>query len=90
MRVPVNLFSLADADDMRAHLRAAARVVVSDIGMMPNIEAASAKCLAEEGGIPVDNLSSTADLDILVASHCTLQHHVLNGRQLRLKFIPTR
>lgn len=89
LRVPVNLFtlrSLADADE----LRAGARMVMSSIGMFTSILASRATGLAEEGGISVDDLSSTADLDILSASDCTLKHHALYGRQLRLESVPTR
>lgn len=63
-------------------------LVVAGIGMLPNIEAARAAGLAEEAGIPVDDLARTADPDIVAAGDCTLQHHALYARQLRLESVP--
>ena len=63
-------------------------VVVAGIGMLPNIEAARAAGLAGEGGIPVDELARTADPDIVAAGDCTLQHHPLYGRQMRIESVP--
>jgi len=63
-------------------------VVVAGIGMVPNVEAARAAGLAEEGGIPVDDLSRTADPDIVAAGDCTLQLHALYDRTVRLESVP--
>lgn len=68
--------------------RLAADLVVAGIGMMPNIEAARAAGLAGDVGIPVDVLSRTADPDIVAAGDCTLQHHPLYDRDLRLESVP--
>lgn len=69
-------------------LRLPADMVVAGIGMLANIEVTRAAGLAEEGGIPVDDLSRTADPDITAAGDCTLQHHALYGRTLRLESVP--
>jgi 3-phenylpropionate/trans-cinnamate dioxygenase ferredoxin reductase component len=63
-------------------------MVVVGIGMLANTEVARAAGLAEEGGIPVDDLARTADADIVAAGDCTLQQHALYGRQLRLESVP--
>ncbi|MGE0097197.1 MAG: NAD(P)/FAD-dependent oxidoreductase [Hydrogenophaga sp.] len=68
--------------------RLQADLVVAGIGMLPNIEAARDAGLAEDGGIPVDDLSRTADPDVVAAGDCTLQHHALYDRQLRLESVP--
>ena len=68
--------------------RLEADVVVAGVGMLPNVEAARAADLAEEGGIPVDDLSRTADPDIVAAGDCTLQLHALYDRTLRLESVP--
>ncbi|MDR6861108.1 NAD(P)/FAD-dependent oxidoreductase [Variovorax guangxiensis] len=63
-------------------------VLVAGIGMLPNTEAARAAGLAEEGGIPVDDLARTADPDIVAAGDCTLQRHPLYGPQMRIESVP--
>jgi 3-phenylpropionate/trans-cinnamate dioxygenase ferredoxin reductase component len=68
--------------------RLAVDMVVAGIGMLANIEVARAAGLADEGGIPVDDLARTADTDIMAAGDCTLQQHALYGRQLRLESVP--
>lgn len=68
--------------------RIAADVVVAGIGMLPNIEAAAAAGLASRDGIRVDELARTADPDIMAAGDCTLQHHALADRELRLESVP--
>jgi 3-phenylpropionate/trans-cinnamate dioxygenase ferredoxin reductase subunit len=68
--------------------RLEADLVVAGIGMLANIEAARDAGLTEEGGIPVDEHSCTADPDIVAAGDCTLQHHALYDRQLRLESVP--
>lgn len=65
-----------------------ADLVVAGIGMLPNVEVARAAGLAEEAGIPVDELARTADPDIVAAGDCTVQHHALYGRLLRLESVP--
>lgn len=68
--------------------RLAADVVVAGIGMVPNVDAARAAGLAEEGGVRVDELSRTDDPDIVAAGDCTLQQHALYDRTLRLESVP--
>lgn len=68
--------------------RLPADMVVAGIGMLPNIEVMRAAGLAEENGVPVDELARTADADVLAAGDCTLQHHALYGRALRIESVP--
>ena len=68
--------------------RLSADMVVAGIGMLANIEVARNAGLAEDGGIPVDELSRTADPDIVAAGDCTLQQHPLYSRQVRLESVP--
>lgn len=68
--------------------RVPADLVVAGIGMLPNVEAASAAGLAGEGGIAVDELARTSDPDIVAAGDCTLQRHAIYERELRLESVP--
>ncbi len=68
--------------------RLPADLVVAGIGMLPNIEAARAAGLAQEAGIPVDELARTADPHIVAAGDCTLQHHAPYPGALRLESVP--
>jgi 3-phenylpropionate/trans-cinnamate dioxygenase ferredoxin reductase subunit len=68
--------------------RLPAEVVVAGVGMVPNVEAALAAGLAEEGGIPVDDLSRTVDPDIVAAGDCTRQLHALYDCTIRLESVP--
>ncbi len=68
--------------------RVPADLVVAGIGMLPNIEAAAAAGLADDNGIAVDELSRTADPDIVAAGDNTLQHHAIYDRALRLESVP--
>lgn len=63
-------------------------LVVAGLGMLVNGEAARAAGLADEGGIPVDELSRTRDPDVLAAGDCTLQFNSLYGRELRIESVP--
>ena len=65
-----------------------ADVVVAGIGMLPNIEPAIAAGIAHPGGIRVDELSRTVDPHIVAAGDCTLQHHPLYDRVLRIESVP--
>ncbi|MDZ4173121.1 MAG: FAD-dependent oxidoreductase [Hydrogenophaga sp.] len=65
-----------------------ADVVVAGIGMLPNTEAAIAAGLATNEGIPVDELSATADPDIVAAGDCTFQHIALYDQHMRLESVP--
>lgn len=68
--------------------RLVADLVVAGIGMLPNIEAARDAGLASEVGIEVDELSRTADPDIVAAGDCTVQRHALHGRAMRIESVP--
>lgn len=63
-------------------------LVIAGLGMLVNNEAARAAGLAEEGGIPVDELSRTRDPHIVAAGDCTLQFSSLYGRELRIESVP--
>lgn len=68
--------------------RLEADVVLVGVGMVPNVEAARAAGLADEGGIPVDALSRTVDPHIVAAGDCTLQDSVRYGLGVRLESVP--
>lgn len=68
--------------------RVNADLLVAGIGMLPNIEAASSAGLAGDNGILVDEYACTADKDIVAAGDCTLQHHALYDRELRIESVP--
>jgi 3-phenylpropionate/trans-cinnamate dioxygenase ferredoxin reductase component len=63
-------------------------LVVAGLGMLVNVEAARTAGIAEEGGIPVDELSRTRDPHIVAAGDCTLQFNSLYGRELRIESVP--
>lgn len=66
----------------------AADLVVAGIGMIPNTEALVAAGLGSADGVEVDDLSRTADPDIVAAGDCTLQLHPLYDRRLRIESVP--
>lgn len=68
--------------------RLAVDLVIAGLGMLVNVEAARAAGLAEEGGIPVDELSRTRDPHIVAAGDCALQFNSLYGRELRIESVP--
>jgi len=68
--------------------RLAVDLVIAGLGMLVNVEAARAAGLADEGGIPVDELSRTRDPHIVAAGDCTLQFNSLYGRELRIESVP--
>jgi 3-phenylpropionate/trans-cinnamate dioxygenase ferredoxin reductase subunit len=68
--------------------RLRADLVIAGVGMVPNIEPAQAAGLAVGAGIEVDDLSRTLDPDIVAAGDCTLQHHALYDRHMRLESVP--
>jgi len=82
-----------DSDAIRAvvcrdGLRLPVDLVVAGLGMLVNVEAARVAGIAEEGGIPVDELSRTRDPHIVAAGDCTLQFNSLYGRELRIESVP--
>jgi 3-phenylpropionate/trans-cinnamate dioxygenase ferredoxin reductase subunit len=81
------------AGDVRAVIcgdgtRVPANRVVVGVGMLPNVELASAAGLDVDGGIVVDALSVTSDPDIVAAGDCTVREHALYGRRVRLESVP--
>jgi 3-phenylpropionate/trans-cinnamate dioxygenase ferredoxin reductase component len=65
-----------------------ADLVVAGIGMIPNVEVLQAAGLPADGGVAVDELSRTADSDIVAAGDCTMQHPALYDRQMRIESVP--
>ena len=90
--VQIESVELAGGEIAAVHCRDGERIatdfVVAGVGMVANIEAARAAGLADDGGIPVDELSRTRDPHILAAGDCTLQFSSLYGRELRLESVP--
>ena len=66
----------------------AADAVVVGIGMLPNAELAAEAGLTVEGGIVVDDLSTTSDPAICAAGDCTVFDSALYGRRVRLESVP--
>ncbi len=62
-----------------------ADIVVIGIGIVPNVELASAAGLAVENGIVVDAFGRTSDPAISAAGDCALQPNAFLGRRLRLE-----
>jgi 3-phenylpropionate/trans-cinnamate dioxygenase ferredoxin reductase subunit len=64
-----------------------ADVVVTGIGIQPNIELAAAAGLEVGDGIVVDDRCRTADPDIYAVGDCTLHPNSLIGRSVRLESV---
>jgi 3-phenylpropionate/trans-cinnamate dioxygenase ferredoxin reductase subunit len=62
-------------------------LVIVGVGVVPNIELASAAGLAVEDGIVVDDRCRTADPNIYAVGDCTRHPNALLGRQLRLESV---
>ena len=62
--------------------------VVAGIGMLAETGLAAAAGLETDGGIVVDAQARTADPHIYAAGDCTVQHHALYGRRVRLESVP--
>lgn len=68
--------------------RLPADLVVVGIGMIANVEVPNEAGLGDAAGIPVDDLSRTADPDIVAAGDCTVQLHPLYDRRVRIESVP--
>ena len=66
--------------------RFACDIAIIGIGVVPNVELASAAGLACENGIVVDELARTADPHVVAAGDCT--NHTIGGRRVRLESVP--
>ena len=65
-----------------------ADLVITGIGILPNIEIAEAAGLDIENGIIVNDLGQTSDADIFAAGDCTFHPNDVLGRTLRLESVP--
>lgn len=74
--------SMADGSVIEADL------VITGIGILPNIEIAEAAGLDVENGIVVNDVGQTSDADIFAAGDCTFHPNDVLGRTLRLESVP--
>ena len=74
--------TMADGSVIKADL------VITGIGILPNIEIADAAGLDIENGIVVNDLGQTSDPDIFAAGDCTFHPNNVLGRTLRLESVP--
>jgi 3-phenylpropionate/trans-cinnamate dioxygenase ferredoxin reductase component len=65
-----------------------ADVVIVGIGLLPNTELAERSGLEVKDGIVVDELTRTADPDVLAIGDCTRHPNVMYGRNVRLESVP--
>ncbi len=65
-----------------------ADIVITGIGILPNIEIAEAAGLAIDNGIVVDDVGQTSAPHIFAAGDCTLHPNNILGRTVRLESVP--
>ena len=65
-----------------------ADVAIVGVGIIPNVDLATAAGLECENGIKVDDHCRTSDPDIYAAGDCTNHPNALLGRRLRLESVP--
>ena len=65
-----------------------ADIVITGIGILPNIEIAEAAGLTVENGIVVNELGQSSDPSIFAAGDCTSHPNDLLGRTMRLESVP--
>lgn len=65
-----------------------ADIVITGIGILPNVEIAAEAGLSVDNGIVVDELGRTSDPHIFAAGDCTLHPNDLLGRKMRLESVP--
>jgi 3-phenylpropionate/trans-cinnamate dioxygenase ferredoxin reductase subunit len=65
-----------------------ADIVITGIGILPNVELAEAAGLDVENGIVVNELGQTSDAAIFAAGDCTVHPNDLLGRTMRLESVP--
>lgn len=61
-------------------------IAIVGVGVLPNVELASAAGLACDNGIVVDEYARTADPNVVAAGDCT--SHPLAGRRVRIESVP--
>jgi 3-phenylpropionate/trans-cinnamate dioxygenase ferredoxin reductase component len=66
----------------------AADLVIIGIGILPNVELATAAGMAVSNGIIVDDHCRTSVADVYAAGDCTNHPNALLGRNLRLESVP--
>lgn len=64
-----------------------ADLAIIGVGIVPNVELASAAGLATENGIVVDDHCQTSDPDIFAVGDCTFHPNEVLGRRLRLESV---
>ncbi|MDG1007703.1 MAG: FAD-dependent oxidoreductase [Alphaproteobacteria bacterium] len=65
-----------------------ADIVITGIGILPNIEIAEAAGLTVENGIVVNEVGQTSDAHIFAAGDCTSHPNDLLGHTMRLESVP--
>ena len=65
-----------------------ADIVITGIGIVPNIELAQAAGLTLDNGIVVNDVGQTSDAHIYAAGDCTQHPNDVLGRKLRLESVP--
>jgi len=65
-----------------------ADIVITGIGILPNVEIAEAAGLAVENGIVVNEVGQTSEAHIFAAGDCTSHPNDLLGRTMRLESVP--
>lgn len=65
-----------------------ADIVITGIGILPNIELAEAAGLALDNGIVVNEVGQSSDAHIYAAGDCTQHPNDVLGRSLRLESVP--
>ena len=65
-----------------------ADIVITGIGILPNIEIAEAAGLTGENGIVVNEVGQTSDAHVFAAGDCTSHPNDLLGRTMRLESVP--
>lgn len=65
-----------------------ADIVITGIGILPNVEIAETAGLAVENGIVVNEVGQTSDAHIFAAGDCTSHPNDLLGRTMRLESVP--
>ena len=65
-----------------------ADIVITGIGILPNVEIAEAAGLTVENGIVVNEVGQTSDAHIFAAGDCTSHPNDLLGRTMRLESVP--
>ena len=65
-----------------------ADIVITGIGILPNIEIAEAAGLTVENGIVVNEVGQTSDAHVFAAGDCTSHPNDLLGRTMRLESVP--